>query len=303
MNLKGIFPALTTPFAADGSVAIEKLKSNVGRYNSTQVAGYVAVGSTGESVLLSVDEVDRVWVAVREAAAPGKTLIAGTGVDSTAQTIARTRRAAEVGYDAALVKTPYYFKSLMTPQALDDHYRRVADASPIPVMIYAVPQYTGVPVTAGLVAKLAEHPNIVGLKESSGNVQLCSEIVSAVPRDFRVLAGAGSVLFPSLATGASGGIQAMACFLPELCVAMYQAAIARDMELAARLQHSALQCSRAIVGELGPPGVKAAMDCVGYYGGPPRPPLLPVTAAQLRSIEFALAAALPAGAAAHAPAP
>src|SRR4051794_7961985 len=203
MKLNGIFPALTTPFAADGSLAADKLRSNVARYNSTGVTGYLAVGSTGESVLLGFDEVVRVWDTCREAAAPGKILIAGSGTDSTAETIARTRRAAEAGFDFALVKTPHFFKGLITTAALDGHYRRVADASPIPVLVYSVPQYTGISITADLIGGLAEHPNIVGLKESSGNVQLLSEILRVIPPNFAVLVGAASTLVPSLVTGAA----------------------------------------------------------------------------------------------------
>jgi 4-hydroxy-2-oxoglutarate aldolase len=290
MKLEGIFPALTTPFAADGSVDTDKLQENIGRYNHTKLTGYVSTGSTGESVLLEYDEIERIWMATREAAAPEKVLIAGTGVESTAQTIARIRRAAEIGYHAALVKTPHFFKSQMTPAALEGHYRRVADASPIPVLIYSVPQYTGLPVGAGLVARLAEHPNILGIKESSGDVQLAAEIVHATPAEFKVLVGSGSTLSASLLLGAAGGIQALACFLPELCVEIYETSRAKDSSCARQLQHSVLSASRRIVGEMGPAGVKAAMDCAGYYGGDPRPPLLPLSQAQKTVVEAEFAA-------------
>ena len=143
MNLSGVFPALTTPFSADGSVSVEDIKHNITKYNTTGLAGYVAIGSTGESVLLSRKEVDTVLVAVKESAAPGMRLIAGTGAESTAETIDRTKRAAELGYHVALVKTPYYYKPMYKPEVFIAHYRRVADASPIPVMLYSVPQFTG----------------------------------------------------------------------------------------------------------------------------------------------------------------
>ncbi|MGB7470955.1 MAG: dihydrodipicolinate synthase family protein, partial [Candidatus Acidiferrum sp.] len=158
MNLSGVFPALTTPFAADGSVSVEALKHNIAKYNKTGIAGYVAIGSTGESVLLSRKEMETVFIAVKESAAPGKLLLAGTGAESTAETIDRTKRAAELGYHAALVKTPYYYKPVYKPEVYIAHYRRVADASPIPVILYSVPQFTGVALEAFEVGVLAQHP-------------------------------------------------------------------------------------------------------------------------------------------------
>ncbi|HKN74834.1 MAG TPA: dihydrodipicolinate synthase family protein, partial [Candidatus Acidoferrum sp.] len=219
MNLSGVFPALTTPFSADGSVSVEDIKHNITRYNSTGLAGYVAIGSTGESVLLSRKEVDTVLVAVKEAAAPGMKLIAGTGAESTAETIDRTKRAAELGYHVALVKTPYYYKPLYKPEVFIAHYRRVADASPIPVLLYSVPQFTGIALEAPEVGVLAQHPNIIGLKESSGVVQRAADILAAVPPAFQLLVGSASMMFPSMVLGAVGSILALASALPEQCVA------------------------------------------------------------------------------------
>jgi len=292
MRFQGIFPALTTPFAPDGSVALEKLRENVGRYNGVPLSGYVVNGSTGESVLLSFPEIDRVWNAARESAAPGKLLIAGAGVDSTAETIARARRAAEIGYDAVLIKTPHYFKPLLTPAALERHYLAVADASPVPVLLYSIPQYTGISVTADWVARLAVHPNIAGIKDSSGDVHLVPEIVRLCPPEFSALVGSASVLAASLQLGAAGGILALACYLPEAAVQLYEAVRAGDTDRAERLQFALLGASRQVAGELGPTGVKYAMDCVGYYGGPPRPPLLPLTEAQKKTVEAAVAETL-----------
>jgi 4-hydroxy-tetrahydrodipicolinate synthase len=289
MRFEGIFAALTTPFAGDGSVALERLGENIARYNRTHLRGYVVVGSTGESVLLGSEEIDRIWGTAREFAAPGKLLIAGAGVDSTSETIARARRAAELGYDAVLIKTPHYFKPLLTPAALERHYMAVADASPVPVLIYSIPQYTGIFVTAEWVARLAEHPNIVGVKESSGNVQLAADIVRMSPAEFSTLVGAAGALFPSLMLGAAGGVLALACFLPEAAAELYEAARAGDTARAGRLQFTLLSASRKIAGELGPTGVKYAMDCVGYYGGNPRLPLLPLSEEQKRSVEAILA--------------
>src|SRR5580704_5701893 len=164
MNLHGIFPPLTTPFAADGTISTTKLRDNIARYNRIALAGYVLNGSTSESVLLRWEEIYRLWETAKEAAAPGKILIAGTGAESTAETIEHTKRAAALGFDAALVRTPHFYKPLMTPETLAEYYLRVADAAPIPVLIYSVPVFTQLTVKAPLVAKLAGHPNIVGMK-------------------------------------------------------------------------------------------------------------------------------------------
>jgi 4-hydroxy-2-oxoglutarate aldolase len=289
MRFEGIFAALTTPFAPDGSVALDRLRENLTRYDRTHLGGYVVIGSTGESVLLTFGEIDRIWTTAREGAAPGKLLIAGVGMDSTAETIARARRAGELGYDAVLVKTPHYFKPLLSPAALEGHYLAVADASPVPVLIYSIPQYTGITITAEWVARLAEHPNIAGIKESSGNVQLVSEIIQLCPPEFGTLVGSSATLFASLLLGAAGGILALACFLPESAIEIYEAVRAGEAARASRFQSTLLAPSRKIAGELGPTGVKYAMDCMGYYGGDPRPPLLPLTEAQKKAVESVLA--------------
>lgn len=289
MKLHGIFPPLTTPFNADGALALDPLRENVSKYNRTRLAGYVVVGSTGESVLLSCDEVERVWAAVRESAGPEKILIAGTGVESTAETIERTNRAAALGYQAALVKTPHYYKPQMTPQAELEHFLRVADAARVPILIYSVPQFTGLAVEANLVARLAAHPNVIGIKESSGNVQRVTEIIHATPPDFQTLVGSATTLYASLVVGAVGGILGVACALPELAVELYEAVRAGDATRARALQHCLLLPTLKLVAELGIPGLKYAMDCVGFYGGPARRPLLSPTEAQKREVEAVLA--------------
>ncbi|MGC1935446.1 MAG: dihydrodipicolinate synthase family protein, partial [Candidatus Acidiferrales bacterium] len=184
MELHGIFPPLTTPFAQDGEIDLARLKENVKRYNQTGLAGYVTNGSTSESVLLTWEEIERLWAAARETAAPDKIMIAGTGAESTGETIRHTKRAAELGYHAALVRTPSYYKPFMTFEAEATHFLRVADASPIPVLIYSVPVFTSYTVEAPLVAKLATHRNIVGIKDSSGNVQRMKDIVASTPKSF-----------------------------------------------------------------------------------------------------------------------
>jgi 4-hydroxy-2-oxoglutarate aldolase len=276
MEFSGIFAALTTPFAEDGSVSLAGLKHNIQRYNGTDMAGYVAIGSTGESVLLTRSEVEGVLATVKEAAGKEKKLIAGTGAESTAETIERTKRAADLGYHAALVKTPYYYKPSYKPDVLIAHYRRVADASPIPVMLYSVPQFTGVALEAPEVAVLAQHPNIIGIKDSSGNVQRVAEMIAATPTAFQVLVGAAATIYPSLALGARGCILALACALPEKCVALFELVRKGQHEQARELQTMLVTASKMIVSEGGIAGVKFAMDLRGYRGGIPRLPLVPL---------------------------
>ena len=289
MNLSGVFPALSTPFSADGSVSVEDIKHNIAKYNTTGLAGYVAIGSTGESVLLSRKEVEAVLITVKESAAPGMRLIAGTGAESTAETIERTKRAAELGYHFALVKTPYYYKPLYKPEVFIAHFRRVADASPIPVILYSVPQFTGVALEAPEVGVLAQHPNIIGIKESSGNVQRAAEMLAAVPPSFQILVGSASMMFPSMVLGVCGAILALASALPELCVALFNAVRTDDLETARALQAIILPTSKVIVSQCGIPGVKYAMDLAGYRGGVPRQPLLPLSEDQKQAIREVLA--------------
>jgi 4-hydroxy-2-oxoglutarate aldolase len=277
MDLSGIFPALTTPYAGDGTVALGDLKHNLQRYNETGLAGYVVLGSTGESVLLSRAEAELILATVKEAAAPGKRLIAGTGAESTAETIERTKRAAELGYDVALVKTPYYYKPSYKPEVYIEHYRRVADAVPIPILLYSVPQFTGVTLEAPEVTALAAHPNIIGIKDSSGSVQRVGEMMASVPSSFQILTGSAAVVYPSLAMGARGAILALACVLPEKCVALYEFYRRGQHEQARELQNMLVRASKLMVSECGIAGVKYVMDLRGYRGGIPRLPLLPLT--------------------------
>jgi len=276
VNFSGVFAALTTPFVHDGSVSLPDLKHNVHRYNQTDLAGYVALGSTGEAVLLTRAEMDGILATVKESAAKGKKLLAGAGAESTAETIERTKRAAEFGNDAVLVKTPYYYKPAYKPEVLIAHYRRVADESPIPVMLYSIPQFTGIALGSAEVAALAEHPNIIGIKDSSGNVQGVAEIVAATPPAFQILVGSAASVYPSMAIGARGAILALACALPEKCVALFELFRQGHHEKARELQSTLVRASKLIVSELSIAGVKYAMDQRGYRGGIPRSPLLPL---------------------------
>jgi 4-hydroxy-2-oxoglutarate aldolase len=280
VDLSGIFPALTTPYHEDGSVALDHFKANLARYNRTALAGYVVLGSTGESVLLSSTEADSLLVAGKEAAASGKLLIAGTGAESTAETIVRTKRAAALGYDVALVKTPYYYKPAYKTETYLRHYRAVADTSPIPILLYSVPIFTGVTLETPEIVALAQHPNVIGIKDSSGAIQRIVEVAAQAPKTFQILTGSAGVLHPALASGARGAILALASALPERCVEVFELFKGGQHASAQTLQQQLALASKAIVSEGSIAGVKHAMDLRGYHGGLPRLPLLPLADAK-----------------------
>lgn len=294
MDFSGIYPALTTPFAADGTVALGDIKQNIHKYNGTDLAGYVALGSTGESVMLSRAEMDGILVTMKEAAAKDKKLIAGTGAESTAETIDRTRRAAELGYHAALVKTPYYYKPFYKPEVFIRHYRSVADASRIPILLYSMPLFTGMALDTPEVAKMAEHPNIVGIKDSSGDVRRLGEMIGATASSFQILTGSAAVTFPALGLGARGAILALASALPEKCVALYQLFTQGRLEKARELQITLVNASKLIVTLGGIAGVKYVMDLRGYRGGLPRLPLPPLDEEQKKRLSDLMASLEPA---------
>ncbi len=289
MNLQGLFAPLTTPFGDDGNIALERYRENVQRYNKTQLAGYVINGSTSESVLLLWSEVYSAWETAKESAAPGKILIAGTGAESTRETIEHTKRAAELGFDAALVRTPSFYKPVINDDMLAEHYVRVADASRIPILIYSVPLFTHVTVEASLIVRVGRHPNIVGIKDSSGNVEGVVKIMAAAPKTFQTLVGSAATLYESLRRGASGAIVAVADAFPEMCVEIWQSARTGDAERARALQEKLIAPSRILGPQYGIAGLKYAMDRLGYYGGLPRPPLLPVSEAGRREIDAMVA--------------
>ena len=274
-SISGIFPALTTPFEK-GDLSVSRLKSNIEKYNRIDLRGYLVLGSTGESVLMDEREGMAAVEAVRTSAASGKTLIVGTGMPSTRATIQFTNMAAEAGADYGLVVTPFYYKSQMTAKTLDAYYREVADKSKIPILMYNVPKFTGLDLPLETVLSLADHPNITGLKDSSGNLALMGEIIKACPPDFTVLQGMGSVLFSSLAIGAKGGILALTDMAPAETVDIYRSVKAGESEKAREIQLSILTVNQKIVGSYGVPGIKCALDHLGYFGGDPRPPLIPV---------------------------
>jgi 4-hydroxy-2-oxoglutarate aldolase len=273
LSLAGVFPPIPTPFDASGNVDLEALTENLERWNEYDLAGYVVMGSNGEAVLCSEEEKASVWQTARDAIPPGKLLIAGTGAESTAETIALTRRAAEAGADAALAVTPHYFGGMMTAAALVQHYEVLADASPIPVMIYNVPKFTGLDMDAEAIARAGRHPNIIGLKETGGNIAKMADIVRLADPGFQMIAGSAAFFFAGLAVGAVGGILALANIAPAQCIEIYRLFRARRCDEAAELQRQMLPVNAAVTARYGIPGLKAALEMLGYRGGPVRLPL------------------------------
>jgi 4-hydroxy-2-oxoglutarate aldolase len=288
MKLVGIFAPLTTPFAPDGSVAYSSLRENIARYNRTDLAGYAINGSTGESVLLRCDEIYRIWEEARNTAAPGKILIAGAGAEATEETIEHANRAAALGFDAALIRTPSFYKPAISNDLLEEHYLRVADAVRIPILIYSVPVFTHIKVEAPLVARLSQHPNIVGMKDSSGDVEGIANIIAASPEDFQLLAGSAATLHESLKVGSVGAILALACAFPDICVGIWKAAQTGDAVTAEFLQQQLMIPSKMLGVEYGISGLKYALDQIGYIGGSPRRPLLPLCESGCRAIDVML---------------
>src|SRR6266581_4140558 len=285
-QLAGVLAPITTPFdSATGEVAPVHLRHNVTRLVAAGLDGVVVGGSTGESALLDPDEQRRMVAWVREVLPGKRWLIAGTGGESTRQAVALTRAAATEGADAVLVRPPAYFSAAVSPASLADYYRAVADASPVPVLVYNIPKYTHLPIAAGLLRQLAAHANIVGVKDSSGDAKNLAAYRDAAP-EWSVFVGSGSLLYAALELGCDGGILAVACFAAALCAQVFAAFRAGDREGAGRLQERLAPLDREVVGKLGPAGVKAAMDAVGggLYGGPVRPPLAPVAASDREQV-------------------
>lgn len=284
MKLNGVLPPITTPFR-DGEVDLAGLKSNLRNWLATDLAGFVVLGSNGEAQLLDEREADSVLAVAREVVPRGPWLIAGTGRESTAATVAATRRAGDLGMDAVLVRTPSAYKRHMTGDALGNFYRTVADASPIPVLLYNFAAATGVNLQPETVAVLAEHENIIGIKESGGDISQISLLVATTPADFQVVVGSAQTFYPALCVGAVGGILALSCIVPELCVRLLRLVAQADHDAARELQRRLTPLALAVTSVHGVPGLKAAMDMTGYVGGDPRLPLQPASAAVRREIE------------------
>jgi 4-hydroxy-2-oxoglutarate aldolase len=345
MLLEGVFAAIPTPFQPDGRPQWHHMERNVERYCRAPLAGVVVLGSTGEAVMLNDEETREALRVAKDAAADDRVLIAGVGHESLVETLRRIEHAASLDYDVALVRTPHFYRPQLLrsqphPAEMLNYYRMVADASALPVLLYSIPAYTAYDLPIEVVGELSAHPNICGIKDSSGKPERIAAIVAATasaprrnvavtatfepvtsrmlnaqaeaaglaaalmpaeavmagvgyaapppPRfktrtrevGFQVLCGSAQTLLPSLAAGATGGVLAMASFAPQACAEIYMAWKDRDATLAQEKQQRIVQAAAAVCGRMGIPGVKYACDLNGYYGGSPRLPLLPLTAAE-----------------------
>ena len=276
MKLPGIFPALTSSFDHEGKLYKAKVIHNIEKLNQVALTGYTVCGSTGETPLLSTEERLQLMEWVSQASAPGKTLIAGVGAESVHETLRVANRAADLGYHVALALTPFYYRGQMhKPETQALFFRAVADQSKIPVLLYNIPQVTGYDLPVDTIAELSQHPNIIGMKDSSGNVEKLKQTVKAVKPEFQVLSGSGVSFGEALEVGAAGAILAIANALPYACVTIWEAFRSRQQEACKDWQTRLLPASKIIAAKYGIPGLKHAMDLTGYYGGPPRLPFVP----------------------------
>jgi 4-hydroxy-2-oxoglutarate aldolase len=281
--LKGIYPPLTTPFVRD-VVAYNKLIENLKKYNQKGLSGYVVLGSNGESVFLTKKEKLKLISTIREHS-DNKTLIAGTGLESIKETIDLTNESAKNGADYALIITPSFYKTAMNHKVLLYYYTAVADSISIPLIIYSVTKFTNVNIEIETIAKLAEHPNIIGIKNSSENIAEINATIYNTPKDFDVLVGTGSVLLYGLISGAVGGILALANIAPDECIKICNLFSEGKLNEAEEIQSRMYAVNKAITATYGVAGLKASMGLLGYYGGQPRKPLQPLTSSNMKKLK------------------
>ena len=282
--LEGVIPPVITPFEADGRLDLASFEANIEDYAATGLSGILVLGSNGEAACLSEEEK---LALVRSAVARsnGKPVYAGTGTDSTRTTVELTKKAADAGATAALILNPFFFKNHLNAEALRRHYEAVADVSRIPVLLYSMPAATGLPIPPQVVHQLAKHPNVRGMKDSSGDIANLQRILGGVPAEFRVVAGSAPVFYSALSLGASGGILAAACCAPEATIAIHDAFKAGNHERASKLQRALTPLAVAVTATYGVAGLKAAVTLSGRRGGVPRPPLAPATEQEVAELK------------------
>src|SRR2546425_7425588 len=273
INLSGLLLPITTPFTESEDIEVAGLTSNLSKWNQTGITGYVVLGSTGERVNLDEREYVQVIETARKATPETFSFIVGAGQQSTRNTIKEIERATKAGAEAALVITPSFYRSAITQAALVTHYHAVADASSVPIILYSMPDLTGIKIEPETAARLSEHKNIIGMKDSSADVTKLAETVESVPEAFAVMIGNGTVLSEALQAGAEGGILAVGCAAPELCIEIHRAVHAGEIDRASTLQEELAPLARAVTKTYGIGGLKAAMDMAGYIGGAVRAPL------------------------------
>ncbi len=287
-SMAGLFPPIPTPFDRAGELDLKALASNFEKWNRFPLAGYVVLGTNGEMPYLSEAEKLAYFEAARKLIPSGKLFMTGCGCESAHSSIALVKKAAALGADVALLISPSYYKSKMDAAGLTDYYTRVADASPIPVSIYNMPANTNVDMQADLIVKLSQHPNIAGVKDSGGNLAKLGQIVHSARPGFQVLAGSAGFLYPALCVGAIGGVLALANIAPQQCCDILSLFQHGKHEDAKELQLRMIAPNTAVTAQFGVPGLKAAMEMVGFYGGSPRSPLLPLGDGQRESLRAVL---------------
>lgn len=288
-KLSGVYAPITTPFDHRGNLLIEGLASNIQKLNQSRLRGYLALGTNGEFRSLSTREHREVLKTVVCAASPDKVVMAGTGAESTHESIELCHQAAEIGAHYGSLITPFFFAKRMSEKALINHFVNVAESSPIPVLLYNNPGVTGITISTTVIKEVSSHPKIVGMKDSSpGN--LSAYILNAQP-GFCLLAGSANFFFTGLLMGAVGGVLSLANVFPEPCCTLYDLGVARRLEEGRELQFQLMQINQIVSGKFGVAGVKAAMDFAGFYGGPPRAPLPPLTADEKSKLLEGLVAA------------
>lgn len=285
LNLSGIFPPIPTPFDDAENLALDHLGENLERWGQLPLAGYVVGGSNGEFVSLTGEERLAVLRYVRQRVGSDRLVIAGSGLHATRETIQQTQAMAGVGADAALVITPSYYKARMDTQALSAHFQRVADHSPIPVILYNVPANTGIDMSADMIIALSKHGNIIGLKDSAGNVTKLAEVLLGAKSGFQVLAGSAGFFLAALAVGAVGTISALANVSGKVLASLLDAFNAGDLRQAREIQQRLVRPNAAVTSRFGVAGLKYALSLAGYYGGPTRSPLQALHSEQQREVE------------------
>ena len=284
-EIKGVFAPITTPFVNE-EVSIEQLRENVRKYSETSLAGFYVLGSNGEAKSLTEEEKLKVLEAVMEEKASHQLVMAGAGYESTRQSIAFAKVAESMGVDFVTLLTPSYFKKRMTDDVIVKYFEDVADAVSVPVIAYNAPGFTGITISPGVISRISDHGNIVGMKDSSpGNI---GKYLAARKEGFAVLAGSASILLTGMVLGASGGVLSLGNAFPHKCCELYDLYQKGDMAGAVKTHYELFRLNQAVSGSFGVAGVKYAMDAAGYHGGAPRLPLLPIGDAGKKSIEAAI---------------
>jgi 4-hydroxy-2-oxoglutarate aldolase len=291
LEIRGVYPPMLTPFTKAGDVDYNAHKKNLDRWNKIDLGGYLALGSNGETPYLKETEKLKLIELTLQYAARGRTILAGTGLESTRETIRLTNKAAEIGAHAALILTPCFYGSQMTDAVLVQHYRQIADASRIPILIYNMPACTHINISVEAVKTLSQHPNIIGMKDSSGDVPRLGVLKEAVPQSFNLVAGTASVWYPALTLGIRAGILALSNFAGAECVTVQKYYEAGETEKSKNLHERLVPVNKAVTSTYGVAGLKHAASLLGYESGWVRNPLVPLDETAQREIKGLLSAA------------